>query len=127
MIHPGWITRPIYWVRKALNLLREVRTAEQRLYSVRDLTAREIATNAATVERYEQKQWSIGNVSEQLQFGKWDAHAAEWSVLRKKNESLWHEVADAYEALRQTQAVRAEPPSSSSLKALARRVAEAEL
>ncbi len=121
------VLTPLRWLRKILALLRELRTHEQGLLSVRDLTARELRHNAEAAENYEQQQWSIGNVQQSLQFGKWDHHGAEWSALRKRNEALWHEVADAYEALRKTQAFGGAPPNSEMLYDLARRVGEAEL
>lgn len=122
-----WVLTPLRWLRKVWIMFREIQTREQAILSVRDLTARELRSNASAVENYEKKLWSIGNVQEQLQFGKWDGHAAEWAALRRRNQALWHEVADAYEALRKTQGVGAVPPNSADLFDLARRLEEAKL
>jgi hypothetical protein len=115
------------WLRKMVAMLRELRTHEQAILATRDVLVRELRHNAYVVRQYEQKQWAMKDVQAQLRLTRWHQLATDWTVLRKRHLDLWHEIADAYDALTKTQGIRAEPPSSVHLDQLAQRLSEAEL
>jgi hypothetical protein len=108
-------------------LLRELRTHEQRVLSIRALIARELRENAKVVEVSERKAAYVYEIAHKIQTERWTRHAAEWSALRRKNVELWAEIADAYEALTRAKTEFSAPPASSSLRDLADRLDAAQI
>ena len=122
-----WAMAGFRWLRKGAAVLREVRTGEQHMESARHLLARELRQNAHCAGQYEDEQWSIQNIQQRLKTDSWEQYAAEWGALRGKHPDLWHEVADAYDALERTKNYGAAPPPRASLLNLAERLEKARL
>jgi hypothetical protein len=108
-------------------LLRELRTHEQHVLSVRDLIVRELRINASVLDVSERGDAYVYEVARKLQTDRWAQHATEWSALRRKHAALWGEIADAYEALVQTKVASSDPPSCAHLRDLADRLEKAEI
>lgn len=123
----GWIATPFRWIKRMWDMLRELRTHEQQILSVRDLTAQELRENAIIVARYFDTSWSIQNVQETLRLDRWNQHATEWAALRRRHPQLWKDVSDAYAALQRTASHGAVPPSPQGLNDLADSVEQADL
>lgn len=119
------VTSVLNGVWKWFSVLREVKAHKQDVLTTRDLTARELKRNAAVV-REDEVTFRSGDMS-RLEFGEWDRSKTAWGAFRKHHEALWHEVADAYEALRLALVGRGDPPPSSELYDLAKRLQETEL
>ena len=121
-----WIPRSALWIRKTVLLLRELRTHEQEILTVRDLIARELRVNERVLARY-YGGLGIHGVMGHIQTSAWDQSAHKWSALRKRNGALWNEIADVYEELRATNSRGAPPPAQGRLDQLATRLEEAEI
>lgn len=106
-------------------MLRELREHEQQILTVRDLIVRELRQNARVCEGFHRDGWGIQGVQSHIRDQQWSGHATEWSVLRKGNPALWHEVADVYEALDETKRRGVAPPSEETLNDLADRLERA--
>jgi hypothetical protein len=135
------------WARKTLGMLREARTLEQRALVARDLVAQELRHNAKVLDSARGEdptspfaypipakyRWPVEHarhwdtVKDGIRRERWDAHATDLGMLRKRHPAIWREVADAYSNLA-LDATRDDPVvSSKTLAALADRLDEAEL
>lgn len=128
MISLSWITAPIRALTKVWDVWREARTQEAYLLTIRDLTARELKRNAHVAAEGEREYSIVGGYDvARFEFGEWDRYKTEWGAFRRRHPALWHEVADAYEALRLAVTTDADPSNSEDLYDLAQRLQETEL
>ena len=123
-----WVLTPFRWAWKTLLLLREARTLKQKIIASRDLLVRELRHNARIIEEYDHgAAGQMGNIQITLKSDRWQQGATEWSVLRRSNEALWSEIADAYDGIELTRGTAAQPPTSAHLTDLAQRLSEAQI
>jgi hypothetical protein len=124
-----WVLSPFLWAWKAWRMLKELRTHEQQILAARELLVRELLQNAQLVEEYDQGKWGVGHLQTMFRSERWQQGATEWSALRRSNEALWNEIADAYEAMDRVRTMggAATPPTSAQLSHLAERLSEAKI
>ncbi len=128
-----WPLRGVAWTRRMWALLRELRTHEQHVLSVRDLIVRELRHNAVMTRHFERGEWKMVSYGATVRLDAWERHSASWSALRRKHPALWDDSADAYEQLRSVKdadpvgIVPVDVPTSQALDGLMRRLGEAKL
>jgi hypothetical protein len=130
MVNPArHVFRACRWLRTMAAMLRELRTNEQRILSVRDQIVRELRRNLHACKDFHEsaRRPTIDVVQRGISVEAWHQYRTEGSILRKRNIGVWNEVSDVYDQFERTLATGKTPPLPAAVAALADRLERADL